>query len=232
MGQTGRGAVSFEAAGSVGFDRAQILACKLSNPLSDVWSRLWRARFGDAGSVGQWHGGTIVERHVASVGNASRSVPRSNTTLREPLRAAPGSGRISRRATHLTTALLVGGVDLTPPLLLAPAPRRDAADTTGLAFTAARAITSCVIADAIVHRARSDLIRALPGSPGGIPDQGLMRWRKLWRASFRSSNETAGARDRVRSRSTALGSTTFEGQPTKAPGAPLTYRSTVVRASN
>ena len=141
--------------------RAQILACKLSNPLSDVWSCLWRARFGDAGSVGQWRGGTIAKRHVASVGNASRSLPRSNTTLRELLRAAPGSGHISRRATHLTTALLVAGVDPTPPLLLAPAPRRDAADTTGLAFTAARAITSCVIADAIVHRARSDLIRAL-----------------------------------------------------------------------
>ena len=54
----------------------------------------------------------------------------------------------------------MAGLDLTQPLLLAAAPRRDQAAATGLALTAARAITSCDIADAIVHLARSDLIRA------------------------------------------------------------------------
>lgn len=71
---------------------------------------------------------------------------------------------------------------MTPPLLLAAAPRRDPAAATGLALTAARAITSCDIADAIVHLARSDLIRApriawLVDSGLGRP--GWMRWRKL-----------------------------------------------------
>ena len=76
---------------------------------------------------------------------------------------------------------------MTPPLLLAAAPRRDPAAATGLALTAARAITSCDIADAIVHLARSDLIRApriawLVDSGLGRP--GWMRWRKLGARGF------------------------------------------------
>jgi hypothetical protein len=67
-------------------------------------------------------------------------------------------------------------------LLLAAAARRDPAAATGLALTAARVITSCDIADDIVHLARSDLIRApriawLVDSGLGRP--GWMRWRKL-----------------------------------------------------
>lgn len=136
---------------------------------------------GDATSCGRWRGATIAERRVASDRSGKRGVPRSSPTHGRP--SAPLRARdIFLRSTHLTTALLVAGLDLTPPLLLAAAPRRDPAAATGLALTAARAITSCDIADAIVHLARSDLIRApriawLVDSGLGRP--GWMRWRKL-----------------------------------------------------
>ena len=176
-GERGGGVVRFRSR----FARTNSRALIYQIPYPTFGRRSGGRGSGDATSCGRWRGATIAERRVASDRSGKRGVPRSSPTHGRP--SAPLRARdIFLRSTHLTTALLVAGLDLTPPLLLAAAPRRDPAAATGLALTAARVITSCDIADDIVHLARSDLIRApriawLVDSGLGRP--GWMRWRKL-----------------------------------------------------
>ena len=121
-GERGGGVVRFRSR----FARHKFSRTNLSNPLSDVWSPLWRARLRGCDVVWAMAGrhDRGKTRRVGSERKAGRSAIQSHA--RAPLRAPPGSGHISQEHSP-NDCPLGGGAGLDA----AVAPRGGAASRPG-----------------------------------------------------------------------------------------------------